>query len=433
MRARRLSGVAVAALLVAASMSACSSSSGSKGGTGSGKKVHLTFWTHTHPPMITLNKALIKEYETAHPNVQIDYQQIPNTDFNTKMLTALSNGSGPDIINMDDSALRGDYIPKKLVAPLDYKAFGAASQQEIESKYIPGTLAGAEGKDGTLYGLPTEFNATAFAINTAQFRKAGLDPNHPPATWDDVAADAKKLIAAGQGGFNFLYLSSGQYTQQLQILLNETGGSILDQSGKKAAIDNAQGVQALNIWNTLINVDKVGNAHTASRDATAPFADFEAGKTAMTIMYPWGVGQIAQDNPETYKNMAVVPLPQVNPSSPTGRWYGYYEAVNAASKNKAEAWKFIQYSASQSQRWLTDVNFIQPLNGWAQSPAAQKVPFLPVWQQAYSQGRFDEIADHWNEVQDAVKAAVEDTILNGQSAQSSLQKAARTIDAAVSD
>src|SRR5690349_17421233 len=86
--------------LVGAAVTACSS--GSKSGGG---KVHLTFWTHTHPPMIALNKQLIAEYEKANPNVTIDYQQIPNTDFNTKMLTSLSNGSGPDVINMDDVAI----------------------------------------------------------------------------------------------------------------------------------------------------------------------------------------------------------------------------------------------------------------------------------------------------------------------------------------
>src|SRR4051812_9575660 len=231
-KSRWIPAVMAASVLTSALVS-CSSSSGSNSGSG---KVHLTFWTHTHPPMIALNKKLVSEYEAKHPNVKIDYQQIPNTDFNTKMLTSLSNGSGPDVINMDDVALRGDYIPKKLVAPLDYKAMGLPSQKAIEDKYLPGTLAGASGPDGTLYGLPTEFNATAFAINKAQFVKAGLDPANPPKTWDDVAADGKKLLAAGQGGFNFLYLSSGQYTQQLQILLNETGGSIVDKDGKKATI-----------------------------------------------------------------------------------------------------------------------------------------------------------------------------------------------------
>ena len=143
MKQLRWTGAAITLALVALTTAACSSSSG--GGSG---KVHLTFWTHTHPPMLALNKALIKEYEAKHPNVVIDYEQIPNTDFNTKMLASLSNGSGPDIINMDDVALRGDYIPKNLLAPLDYKAMGASSQKANEDKYLPGTLAGASGPDG---------------------------------------------------------------------------------------------------------------------------------------------------------------------------------------------------------------------------------------------------------------------------------------------
>ncbi|HEY3630731.1 MAG TPA: sugar ABC transporter substrate-binding protein [Jatrophihabitantaceae bacterium] len=419
---KRLSAT-LAVCVVGLAMAACSS--GSKSGGG---KVHLTFWTHTHPPMIALNKQLITEYEKANPNVTIDYQQIPNTDFNTKMLTSLSNGSGPDVINMDDVAIRGDYIPKNLLAPMD-----SAAQATAEGRYLPHTLDGATSADGKLYGLPTEFNATAFAINKAAFTKAGLDPAKPPKAWDDVAADGQKLIAAGQGGFNFLYLSAGQYTQQLQILLNETGGRIVSDDGKKATIAEPAGVQALELWNTLINKDKLGDPHSSTRDATDPFADFEAGKTSMTIMYPWGVGQIKQDNPATFKNMEVVPLPQVDPSKPSGRWYGYYMAVNKASKHQSEAWKFINYVTSQNQRWLTDVNFIQPVKDWASSPAAAKVPFLPVWQQAYQQGRFDEVAPHWAEVQDAIKTAIESTVLDGKSADSTLNQASDTINQSLAE
>jgi multiple sugar transport system substrate-binding protein len=153
-RALRALVLATFALLL---VTACGSSDDSGGGSGT---VKLTFWTHTHPPMIDLNKKLISEYEAKHPNVKIAYEQIPNTEFATKMLTALSNGSGPDVINMDDVALRGDYIPKGLLAPMD-----PAAAAKAEAGYVPGTLDGAKGGDGKLYGLPTEFNATAFAIN----------------------------------------------------------------------------------------------------------------------------------------------------------------------------------------------------------------------------------------------------------------------------
>jgi len=417
-RASRALVLATLALLL---VTACGSSDDSGGGS---KTVKLTFWTHTHPPMIELNKKLISEYEAKHPNVKIAYEQIPNTEFATKMLTALSNGSGPDVINMDDVALRGDYIPKGLLAPMD-----PAAAAKAEAGYVPGTLDGAKGADGKLYGLPTEFNATAFAINKKHFADAGLDPAKPPATWAEVAEMGKKLVAAGHEGFNFVYLHSGWYTQQLQTLLNETGGSILTPDGKNSALDQPQSVQALQIWSDLILKDKVGNADTASREATVPFDDFASGRRSMTMIYPWAVAQLKADNPGVYKQMQVVPLPQVDAAKPTGRWYGYYMAVNKASKQQAEAWKFIDYVTSEHDRWLTDVNFVQPVVDWQNSPAAKdNVPFLDVWAQAYSQGKFDEVAPHYSEIQDQIKSAVERSIFDGVSPAESLKEASGAIN-----
>jgi ABC-type glycerol-3-phosphate transport system substrate-binding protein len=427
-RGLRTTAAAATAALMLAALTACGSdgSSGEDGGDG---PVELTYWTHTHPPMIDLNKELIAEYEAKHPEVTIKYEQIPNNEFGTKMLTALSNGSGPDIINMDDSALRGEYIPKDLLAPIDPAAFGKGSAEEIEAGYVAGTLDGAKGQDGQLYGVPSEFNATAFAINKAHFADAGLDPSNPPETWDEVAAAGKKLVAKGHEGFNFVYLHSGWYSQQLQTLLNETGGSILTEDGTESALDEPQSVEALRIWSDLINRDKVGNADTASREATVPFDDFASGRRSMTMIYPWAVDQLKADNPGVFKDVEVVPLPQVDPANPTGRWYAYYFAVNKASEHQREAWKFIQYLASQSERWLTDVNFVQPVTGWEESTAAKEnIPFLDVWSQAYSQGKFDEVAPHWSEVQDEIKAAVERSVFDGVPPEESLKQASEAID-----
>jgi ABC-type glycerol-3-phosphate transport system substrate-binding protein len=104
-------------------------------------------------------------------------------------------------------------------------------------------------------------------------------------------------------------------------------------------------------------------------------------------------------------------------------------AVNKASKHQAEAWKFIEYVTSQHDRWLTDVNFVQPVVGWDRSPAAKaNVPFLDVWAQAYSQGKFDEVAPHYSEIQDQIKSAVERSIFDGVTPAKSLQEASTAVD-----
>ncbi|MFF0149494.1 ABC-type glycerol-3-phosphate transport system substrate-binding protein [Amycolatopsis sulphurea] len=422
-RIRTPGAALLAVLLAAATLSAC-------GGSGdSGGAVTLTFWTHTHPPMIKLNRTLIAEYQRQHPNVRIEYQQIPNDEFDTKMLTAMSNGTGPDVLNLDDTTLRGEYLPKRLLAPIDYGALGAGSEDALKNRYLPRTLDGASA-DGQLYGLPSEFNATAFAVNTQHFADAGLDPNPPPKTWQDVTTDAKKLAAAGhQQAFSFLYLHSGWYTQQLQTLLNQTGGTITDPGHQKATVTSPQARAAVSIWAGLATgTERTADPNKTSREATAPFNDLATGRQSMAMVYPWAMEQIRESNPDTFAKLKLVPLPQLNPAAPVNRWYGYYWGVSRASEHQQQAWQFISYLASQSQRWLSDVKFIQPVKGWDTSPAGKGVPGLDVWSTAYRQGKFDEVAPHFAEIKDAVMTMINDTVFDRVAIPDAANKAAGTID-----
>src|ERR1051326_7325818 len=52
-------------------------------------------------------------------------------------------------------------------------------------------------KDGKLYSMPFNSSTPIFYYNKDAFKKAGLDPEKPPKTWQDVEAYARKIIAAG--------------------------------------------------------------------------------------------------------------------------------------------------------------------------------------------------------------------------------------------
>ena len=420
MTPKRTMAALVTATLAATALAGCSASGGGS--------TTITFWTHTHPPMIEVYENLIAEYEDANPGVTIDYETIPNNEFGTKMLTSLSNGSGPDIINMDDSALRGDYIPKGLLAPVDPAALGAGSVDEVIGRYVPGTLAGAQGDDGALYGLPSEFNGTALAINVQHFEDAGLDPETTPlATWDDVYEASKALAAAGHTqAFSFLYLHSGWYSQQLQTLLHQTGGAIAD--GDEGTLDSPQAIEALQWWADLAGGAKsTADPNVTSREATVPFQDLATGLQSMAILYPWSMDQIAETNPDTYANLKVVPLPQVDPGAPASRVYAYYWAVNKDSDVQPEAWKFIQFLSEHSEEFLTGTDFVQPLVGWEQSAAAQEIPFIDTWGEAYATGKFDQVTEHYSEVQDAITKMVNDAVFDGVPVEEAAKNASEAV------
>jgi len=58
-------------------------------------------------------------------------------------------------------------------------------------------------KDGKLYSMPFNSSTPIFYYNKDDFKKAGLDPEKPPKTWQDVEAYSKKLIAAGAAKCGF--------------------------------------------------------------------------------------------------------------------------------------------------------------------------------------------------------------------------------------
>jgi ABC-type glycerol-3-phosphate transport system substrate-binding protein len=375
-------------------------------------QVTVKFWTHTHPPMVDQNKAAIEAFEAANPDIKVEYEIIPNVQFAEKMLSSMGTGTGPDVINMDDNQMRSIYIPRGLVQEVDPAGLGYGSLEELQADYIPAALEGAT-VDGKVYGLPSEFNGTALAINTAHFKDAGLDPTTTPlATWDDVYAAGKKLAAAGHAqAFSFLYLHSGWYSQQIQTLLHQTGGAIAKDG--KGTLDSPESLKALQLWVDLAGGSKsVADPNKTSREATVPFQDLATGVQSMAILYPWSMDQIKETNPDTYKNLAVVTLPQFDPANPSSRVYAYYWAVNKASKVQPEAWKFVNFLSQHSDDFLTGTSFVQPLIGWDQRPAAKEIPFIETWGKAYATGKFDEVTEHYSEVQDVLTKMVNDAVFD---------------------
>ena len=101
---------------------------------------------------------------------------------------------------------------------------------------------------GHVYGLPTANYSMGLLYNRALFTKAGLDPDKPPTTWDEVRADAKKIAGLGNNTVGFAdYSASGQGGWHFTTEMYANGGDIAKKDGAtwKADFDNATGKQVL--------------------------------------------------------------------------------------------------------------------------------------------------------------------------------------------
>ena len=178
----------------------------------------------------------------------------------------------------------------------------------------------------------------------------------PPATWDEMIAQAQQLKA--QGKTNQIAFKGAQY-EGLVVAFNtltaSAGGQILSDDGKKAVFD-AGAVTALAKLHKLatsgVTNSNVSNAH----EQEAQLA-MENGTSAFEINWPYVYASMQQDNPNLAKNFKWARYPSVVPGQPSKVTIGGYNlAVSAFSPHKPESFEAALCLRSAENQKFSAVN-----------------------------------------------------------------------------
>src|SRR6476469_187127 len=204
MARRRTIGLIAALAAAAITAKACSSSggkagsggasTGTTGSTGStASKVTLTFWgTYGNGGNTTqtdaLSKTIIPAFEKANPNITIKYVDIPYDSLLQKLTTSAAGGQLPDLVRADIGWV-AKFGALGVFAPLDQKM---SNFKTLADATYPGSLATNKFGDH-YYGLPLDTNTRIEISNPKALASAGISA--PPATFDELKADAPKLAA----------------------------------------------------------------------------------------------------------------------------------------------------------------------------------------------------------------------------------------------
>ncbi len=149
----------------------------------------MTFW-HAYsadsPEVDTLENTIIPAFEQLHPDVDVQSVPVPYDDLHQKLVTAVAGGELPDLVRSDiiwvpELADLGVLVPLDTDMP-DFQSYA--------DQMYPGPLA-TNLWDGHYYGLPLDTNTRVMMYNADTLAAAGLDA--PPATFDDLTADAAKF------------------------------------------------------------------------------------------------------------------------------------------------------------------------------------------------------------------------------------------------
>ena len=199
---------------------------------------------------------------------------------------------------------------------------------------------------GALYGFPNEIDVYALNYNKKLFEAAGIKA--PPATWDEIVADAKALSdkAKGRQGFGLINSWTAGVIHPFASLLAANGGQLVVDG--KPALDSPSAKETFALYEKLVK-DGLSDPSMGTADAntTGPFLDnFVSGKTGMIIMANWWESALKAGMGDKFADIATAPIP-VGPhgDKPHSISYSWMTVVNAkASPAEQEAaWEFLSW------------------------------------------------------------------------------------------
>lgn len=309
----------------------------SASGASSGK-VKLVFWSHQEDAMMNTYKKLIETYQTAHPNVEIDYQSFPYDVYNQKLKASFSAKNPPDIAEMF-----GTWVP-------EYSRNGLLAEIpdsiNLMKEYYEAPLGGYT-LDGKLYGLPLEFNIEngGMLIHPQMLKDKGI--SNPPVTWAELVEDAKKLTVRDANGIKvkgFDFVSSDNITFTFLSLILQQDGQYWDDKDH-VNFQTPEAVEAMTALKTLVADDKVADLTTFGGELdTSDY--FYRGNSAMTYRGPWTIA--AGLNNYKVKDFEYVPVPSFTSNSPSfAAESGWGVVVAQKSKQQQTALDFVQFISSK--------------------------------------------------------------------------------------
>ncbi|MGH3431422.1 MAG: ABC transporter substrate-binding protein [Thermocrispum sp.] len=166
-----------------------------------------------------------------------------------------------------------------------------------------------KGEDGRIYALPRTNYATGLVYNRSLFRKAGLDPDKPPTTWEQVRSYADKIAALGDGVVGYAdYSAKNQGGWHFAMEVFAHGGQMVTQNGKQAAFDDTHGEQVLQVLHDMRwQDDSMGSKQLLTiPDVQQKMA---AGKVGMYLGAPDNIIAIVDNYGGSYKTYGLGPMP----------------------------------------------------------------------------------------------------------------------------
>jgi ABC-type glycerol-3-phosphate transport system substrate-binding protein len=276
----------------------------------------------------------VEQFQAIHPNITIELQTVPSEEIFDKLLTQIAAGNPPDAAYVSDW-MTGAFALNEGLVPLD-DYISKSTVIDIED-YVPAFLQPAR-VDDVQYGLPFASETTGLFYRLDRFEEAGLDPNHPPETWEEFLEYAEKLTNKDENKYGFAVFAP-ESAYYFYPWLWQAGGDQLNPENPDDIIwDSPEGQRAADFYVNLAQYAPADLLNANSWDGRVSFANGDVG---MYMAGAWFAGTLLTEFPDATGLWAAAPLPSDQRCATTIA--GDHLVIFRDSPNPEAAYKWIEF------------------------------------------------------------------------------------------
>lgn len=316
--------------------------------------VTVTFWHVWGGPRLEMIDSIIADFEAENPGIHIEHTLIDQGGMAERYLTAIAGGDPPDVIMVHAGRFFPAFANRGVL--MDLSPFVERDGLDLESIFVEADLQ-TYLWEGIPYAMPlsTGGGGWNFFYDVDAFEAAGLDPDSPPTTWQELEEYAVALTMQDGDDFSQIGFSPASITNypfKEWLLLNN--GQLISEDGRTVLFNSPEGLETLEwmkgfydrVYGGFENVlDLTGDPEATGRNARNIWYNNEL---AMHIDGVWHLAQLESSAPEKNVRAALMPYNGNNPdagvSNVGGNGWGY--GIPVGSAHPEEAWEWVKYTTA---------------------------------------------------------------------------------------
>ncbi len=343
---------------------------------------------------------VVKNFNTAHSDIQIKALGIPYDAFPDKITAAIPRGKGPDIFIFAHDRI-GGWVEADIIEPIDFYL-----EEDISGNFVDGAWEPML-YDGSIYGLPMSLKSIILFYNPDII-------STPPKTTDEMIILAKKHTDADNGKYGLVYEVANFYYHA--CWLQGFGGKIFDDKNIPV-LNSSENIRSFQFAQDLFKKEKIVPPEVSNVLVTTLFNE---GKAGMVISGPWFRGEISG---VPYEVELLPIISEINkPAIPFMSSEGIL--MSAKSEYKDESYEVMEYLVSEEAAFIFATVGNQPvaLKSVYDLPEVKNDKYLPKFkaqiENSLPMPSIPQMTSVWSPASTAINAAV-----NGKDPKSTLDEA----------